>query len=213
MRRSLPALALALVVAPATAHAQSSLYRFELTPTVSHRWGGEISGADSALSEADLDVDSGVAYGVTLDIPLSSQLQLELLANRQATELSFDQGLFGDASSVADIDISYYHVGLLWQWGQERVTPFFVASLGGTNLDPDLPGAESEDRFSLSVGGGVKVLFSDHVGLRFEGRGFFTDLGDNDGRRCDDGFRHYDDECYGDDLAQGQASIGLILAF
>ncbi|HEX9799403.1 MAG TPA: outer membrane beta-barrel protein [Thermoanaerobaculia bacterium] len=217
MSRSPLAFALALALAPAAVQAQSSLYRFELTPTVSHRWGGTISGDDSDFFETDLDVDNGTAYGITLDIPLSSQIQLELLANRQPTELRFDQGLFGDSSSVADIDITYYHVGLLWQWGHERVTPFFVASLGGTNLDPDLAGAASEDRFSLSVGGGVKVLFSDHVGLRFEGRGFFTDLGSYDDRRrdsCrDDGFYRYDDRCYGDDLTQGQASVGLILAW
>jgi opacity protein-like surface antigen len=213
MRRSILGIALALALVPPAALAQTSLYRFELTPTVSHRWGGEISGGDSALFATDLDVDSGIAFGVTFDIPLSPRLQLELLANRQATDLRFDRGLFGDSSSVADIDITYYHVGLLWQWGHERVTPFFVASLGGTNLDLDLPGAASEDRFSLSLGGGVKVLFSDHVGLRFEGRGFFTDLGSSDGRRCDDGFRRYDDRCYGDELNQGQASVGLILAW
>lgn len=216
MRRFLLPCALVLALAPGAAEAQSSLYRFELTPTVSYRWGGRIAGADSALfSDTDLDVGSGSAFGVTFDIPLSSRIQLELLASRQSTDLGFDRGLFDTTASVADLDVTYYHVGLLWQWGDERVTPFFVASLGGTRLDPNLPGGQTEDRLSLSAGGGVKVFFSDHVGLRFEGRGFFTDLGNADGRyRCDDRYRYrYDNSCYGNDLSQGQASAGLILAW
>lgn len=216
MRRFILGCALALAFAPAALEAQSSLHRFEITPTVAYRWGGTLSGEDNALFETDLEVDSSPAYGVTFDLPLSSRIQLELLANRQPTELRFDRDLFGGSASVADIDVTYYHVGLLWQGGDARVSPFFVASVGGTNLDPQLPGASSEDRFSLSLGGGVKIFLSPNVGLRLEGRGFFTDLGSGGDRRrsCDDyGYYGYDDRCYGDDLTQGQASLGLIFAW
>jgi opacity protein-like surface antigen len=218
MRRFILGCALALALTPGATQAQTSLYRFELTPTVAYRWGGTLSGEDNALFETDLELDSGPAYGVTLDIPLSSRIQLELLFNRQSTELSFDRALFGGAARVADIDVSYYHVGLLWQGGHERVSPFFVASIGGTNLDPQFAGGSSEDRFSLSLGGGVKIFFSENIGLRLEGRGFFTELG-NRGRSHRDSCYYYDDyygyydDCYGEDLSQGQASIGLIFAW
>lgn len=189
-------------------------YRVELTPTVSYRFGGELSGEDSLLFDTDLEVQESSAYGVTLDLPLSSQLQLELLANRQSSELQFDEGLFGDTGGVADIDVTYYHVGLLWQGRDPRVTPFFVASAGVATLDPDVPGSSSETRFSVGLGGGVKVFFSESVGLRFEGRGFFSDYdgGDSDSDFCDR-YDHYDDSCYDESFSQGQASIGLIFAF
>lgn len=191
-------------------------YRFELTPTVGYRWGGELDGGEDAFFDTDLEVDEGAAYGITLDFPLSSNLQLELLASRQSSELQFDEDLFGSETGVADIDVSYYHVGLLWQGRHPRITPFFVASLGVANLDPDVPGASSEDRFSASLGGGVKVFFSENVGLRFEGRGFWSDYDSDDDRDHDD-FCHYhddyDDSCYDDSFSQGQVSVGLIFAW
>lgn len=208
MRRLAFALALALAAAPALA--QDS-YRFELTPQAQFRWGGELAGENSAISDFDLDVNEGEAFGLTFDIPLSSNIQLELLASRQSTDLRFDEGIFGDDATVADIDIAYYHVGVLFQGGSREVVPFFVASAGATNLDPDVPGASSETRFSLSLGGGVKVFFTDNIGMRFEGRGFWTAIdsdGDSDCRhRCD-----WDDYGY-DDLNQGTASVGLIFAW
>jgi hypothetical protein len=213
MKRLAFALALGALLAPAAARAEGA-YRFEITPTASYRWGGTISGQDNALFNSDLKVDSGAAYGLTFDIPLSRSLQLELLANRQSTNLRFDQGLFGGDARFADIDVDYYHVGILWQGGGGQVLPFFVASAGVTHLDPSVPGASTEDRFSLSLGGGVKVFFNDHVGMRFEGRGFFTDINNYRGgcydQYCD---YYYYDRNYDSTMSQGQVSIGLILAW
>jgi len=213
MRRiAFAALALALLV-PAAASAQGP-YRFEVTPYASYNWGGEISGEDNTLFDSDLEIEEGEAFGLTFDIPLSSNIQLELLASQQQTQFTFDEGLFGGSFDVADVDIEYYHVGVLFQGGSGEINPFFVASAGITRLDPDVPGADSEDRFSLSLGGGVKVFFNEHVGMRFEGRGFFTVIDDYDGGCYDDYYYdcydYYDD---GDTLAQGQASVGLIFAW
>jgi opacity protein-like surface antigen len=215
------ALLLALVPLAATPAAaqpqrQPSLYRFELTPTVSYRFGGTLRADRDSLFATDLRVDNSAGYGLTFDIPLSSGIQLELLANRQPGRLRVDRGLFGGSAEVADIDVSYYHVGMLWQWGNPRVTPFFTLSAGATSLEPKVPGARGEDRFSLSMGGGVKVFFSENVGLRFDGRGFWTDLGSYGGRRDSCRFSdsyYYDGRCYGNDFSQGQASLGLIFAW
>jgi opacity protein-like surface antigen len=215
MKRLVFAAALAALLVPAAASAQGG-YRFELTPQVGYRFGGEIEGGEDALFDTDLEVDEGAAYGVTFDIPLSRDFQLELLFNRQDTELTFDEGLFGGTFDVADLVVDYYHVGMLWQGGNSDVSPFFVASAGVTRLDPDVPGADSEDRFSLSLGGGVKIFFNEHVGLRLEGRGFFTAIDDYDSGCYDDDWDcDYYDDYYddGDTLAQGQANVGLIFAW
>jgi len=207
MRRLTLAFALAALAAPALA---DGTYRFELTPQVQYRFGGTLSGEDNAIADVDLDVNDGEAFGVTFDIPLSSSLQLELLASRQSTELRFDEGLFGGNADVADIDLTYLHAGILFQGGNREVSPFFVASAGATVLDPNVPGADNETRFSVSLGGGVKVFFNEHVGMRFEGRGFWTAVDDDDDY-CDR-YSCWDD--YNDnDLTQGVASVGLIVAW
>lgn len=212
MKRLVYAAAVAALLVPAAASAQGA-YRFELTPQVGYRFGGEIDGNDNAFFDTDLEVDEGAAFGLTFDIPLSRNFQLELLFNRQDTELVFDEGLFGGNFDVADVTVDYYHVGVLWQGGNADVNPFFVFSAGVTRLDPDVPGADNEDRFSMSLGGGVKIFFNEHVGLRLEGRGFFTAIDDYDSGCYDD--RWYCDDYYddGDTLAQGQASVGLIFAW
>ncbi len=221
MKRLVTTLALIAGLLPWAASAQQSNYssyrsnyRFEFTPTASYRFGGTLYAGESSLFTNDVKVKDSSAYGLTFDIPLASNIQLELLANRQSSTLRFDQGLFGGTSNVADIDVSYYHVGVLWQWGDGPVVPFVVASLGDTNLNPDVPGASSNDRFSASLGGGVKVFFNDNIGLRFEGRGFWTDVGgSNNNRHRRDSCYYNDNYCYGNNFSQGQASIGLIFAW
>lgn len=213
-----------LLIAPATAFAQDANHpnnaytrgRFELTPTFSYNFGGTLSAEDSHLSDFDLEADDSEAYGVTFGIPLSPWAQIELLASRQQTQLVYDQGLFGGSRGVADFDVTYYHVGGLFQWGNGQIHPFLVASLGVANLNPDISGARAENKFSGSLGGGVKIFFTDNIGLRLEGRGFWTLLdGNNDDYHYDD-CHHYDcgyDYGYSNTFDQGQASAGLIIAW
>ena len=201
-----------LVPSPAAAQSYDG-HRYELTPLVGYRWGGQISGEDNVFFETDLEVNDSEIFGLIFEIPLSSNFQLELLANRQSTELGFDQGLFGGTFDVADITLDYYHVGFLMQTTDNDVVPFFVASAGITRLDPDIPGADSEERFSMSLGGGVKVFFNDHFGLRFEGRGYFTIIDDYDSGCYDDCCGCYDYYGEGTYLSQGEGSVGLIFAW
>ena len=188
---------------------------FELTPTFSYNFGGTIRAEDSNFSNFDLDAADSESYGVSFGIPLSPWAQIELLASRQQTQLEYDRGLFGGNRGVADFDVTYYHVGGLFQWGNGQIHPFFVASLGVTNLNPNVPGAADENKFSGSLGGGVKIFFTDNIGLRLEGRGFWTVL---DGNNND---YHWDHDChncgydygYSNTFDQGQASAGLIFAW
>ena len=212
----------ALLLAPAAfaqdADSTNSPYargRFELTPTVSYNFGGTLSGEDSEFFDFELEADDSEAFGVTFGIPLSPWAQIELLASRQQTVLGYDDGLFGGNIGVADFDVSYYHVGGLFQWGNGQVHPFFVASLGVANLNPDVPGAAAENKFSGSIGGGVKIFLTDNIGLRFEGRGFWTLLDDGEDYYYDDCYHcgDYYDYGYSNTFDQAQFSTGLIIAW
>ena len=214
---------IALLLAPAAVFAQDAGYtssaqtrgRFELTPTVSYNFGGTITGEHDEFFEFDLEADDSEAFGVTFGIPLSPWAQIEILASRQSTVLEYGEGLFGGTIGVADFDVSYYHVGGLFQWGNGQIHPFFVASLGVANLNPDVAGASAENKFSGSIGGGVKIFFSDNVGVRFEGRGFWTLLDDGDDYYYDDCHHcgDYYDYGYTNSFDQAQFSAGLILAW
>ncbi len=201
------AFACCLLVAPTALWADGD-YRFELTPHVSYHFGGALDADDAGPSSSKLDLEDGVAYGVSFEIPLSSNLQLELLLNQQNTELFFDGGIFGPDLEISEIDILYAHIGLLVQFGRPAVSPYFVASAGLSNLNADGRGAGSDTLFSVSLGGGVKVFFTDHVGLRFEGRGFWTQIDNYEGA-CNQ------NDClnFKDYLSQLETTVGLIIAW
>ena len=202
-------LAACLLLLPAVARADGD-YRFELTPEVSYHFGGSFDASStSGLSASNLDLDSGFTYGLTFDIPMSSNLQLELLGNRQRTSLKTDNGIFGPSSQVLKTDITYVHVGLCVQFGRPAVTPYFVGSLGATEFSSNAPGASSDNRFSASFGAGVKVFFTPFIGMRLEGRAFWTDVGAGKAS-CDSSGNCIN---YRDYLSQGQATVGLIFAW
>ncbi len=197
------ALALCLFALPAAAMADGD-YRYELTPHVSYHMGGTFETANPKLA-SNLDVDDGLAYGLIFDIPLSNNLQLELLANTQNSDLFADKGIFGPDIKTIETDITYVHLGLLAQFGRPAVSPFFVVSAGIASINPKFKGAGTDDRFSVSLGGGVKAFFTEHIGMRLDGRFFWTSI---DSIHTSSGT--YDYQNY---LSQFQANVGLIFAW
>ncbi|HEX2644677.1 MAG TPA: outer membrane beta-barrel protein [Thermoanaerobaculia bacterium] len=194
---------------PAGAGAQVA--RFEITPTVGYRFNGDLDVTDNGetLFDRNAEIEESAVYGVTVDVPLNQSWQLELLANRQDSSFIVDPGLFTPTQELGDVRLSYYHVGLLYQWGLGQVNPFFTFSGGLARIEPEFSQLEAENRFSASIAGGVKIFLSRNVGLRLEGRGYYTNLDttlDDD----DDRFRDRSDS---DALYQGEASAGLIISF
>lgn len=176
MRRALCALVFLLPLIPAAAAAQVN--RFEITPFVGYRLGGEVdNSADIGFDfRSDVEIDEGAHYGLMFDIPLSPNWQLELLASRQSTSFTVDEGLLSPSENLGDVDLGLYHAGFLLQWGEGQVSPFVVATLGLARLEPDFPELDAENYLSGSFGGGIKVFLAENVGLRFEGRGTWLDL-------------------------------------
>ena len=85
---------------------------------------------DSDFFPVDVDVEDATAFGARFEVPLSDWIAIELLASRQQTEFVEDEGFFGGDVSLLDVDISYYHAGVVLQWGPGQVKPFVVTGLG-----------------------------------------------------------------------------------
>jgi Outer membrane protein beta-barrel domain len=203
MRRAFFVLFLLL---PAAVFAQPG--RFELTPFAGYRLAGDFDAdsTDAFDPRLNVEVEESAVYGVTFDIPLSPNWQIELMANRQQSAFRVDQGFLEPSAELGDVDLTTVHGGILLQWGDGQVNPYLVVSAGITRIEPKFRNLDSDDRFSSSFGGGAKIFFSDNVGLRLEARGFWTDL--------DTGFdNRYDRYDSGAGLFQGQGSVGLIIAF
>lgn len=202
-----------IILFPALVMAQGA--SIELTPTIGYRWGGEILAEDNDLFAVDVEVEDSQAFGLILDIPVTRSLQIELLVDRQSTDFGQDR-LFSPDDFELGVDLTYYHVGVLWQWHTRDLVPFVVGSVGLAQIEPDLAGVEDEERFSASIGGGFKVPITDHFGFRFELRGFWTDTdkGDchwyEDDEYCWDDWHNWNGD---DDLVQGEVKVGFVFRF
>ncbi len=186
--------------------------RFELTPFVGYTSGGTIFTDNTNLFNQDVQAASSANFGVNFGIPIGyTNMKLELMVNRQNTDLTTGGGgLFEPDNRVANFHVTYYHGGLLIPFNESRnATPFVVVSAGVGNLQPDISGVSSSNRFSASAGVGVKVPVSPNFGIRLEGRGFFTSLGGgNNLSNC----RHCTDTG-GHDFYQGQVNLGFVVSF
>ncbi len=180
---------------------------FELTPFAGFRWGGTIFADQSFVFTRDVDVASSANFGANFAIPLGdSGMKFELMANRQASELETGTGLFEPDNTVAEIDVTYLHAGLQIPFARSRnAKPYFIVSAGLANLDPQILGVSAEQRFSASAGLGVKIPMSSALSLRFEGRGYYTSLEQDDCSFCE--------YFYNQDFYQGEVNAGLVFSF
>lgn len=198
----------ALLALPTSAAAQGS---FDFTPAVTYQFGAEFDLYDFEFDRVTFDIEDSDGLALFFGIPINRVLQIELLAVQQETELSIDEGLFADDFVVGDIDVNYYHVGVLWQFPVGQIEPYFALSGGITELEFDFPGVSDDSFASLSLGGGIKARFTEHVGLRFDGRFFFTDLSDDLYDDDNDCYRR--SRCDDDAFVQGVVSAGLLFSF
>ena len=174
---------------------------FEITPFIGYQFGGDVSTFYQGQNQ-DVSVNSSENFGLVLSLGLSEMTQLELLYNTQDT--SADANRFDDSLGL---NIDYWQLSLLWAFDPDaQINPYVVFGFGGTWIRPD--GFSSLSRFSGNIGGGVKIFFSDNIGVRLEGRFYGTYINSTTSY-CDPFW------CYGynNSLYQFDISAGLIIRF
>ena len=188
----------------------------EISPFAGYLFGGEFSRGSNDLFDFRVEADDDVTYGIRLGFNLTDNFEMEFQASRtESAFVSDDDVLFGgNGNSFGDLTIDYFLGYATFNFGHGHAVPYFTIGAGVANLDPDVPGtsAQSDTRFTGSLGAGVKVFVNPHFGFRFDGRGYATSLGDNNNDfGCDDEF--FDDCNNNDWLTNGEISGGLIFAF
>jgi opacity protein-like surface antigen len=180
---------------------------FEITPFAGYTWGGQFS---DSVTGTTLKVDETANYGVMVDIKQDEQRQIELYFSRQATQLKTDSGLF-TGNPLFDLDIEYYHLGGTYGADSGKARPFAVGTFGVTHMVPHGPGLDALTKFSLSLGGGVKLFATDRVGLRLEGRWFGTLFNGSGSAFCTSGTCAINVQ--GDLFSQFVTNAGVFISF
>lgn len=192
--------------------------RVEITPFGGWQFGGGWNSNPAPDSPpdvvgGDVDLPAAVNFGLTIDYTLYPGGQLELVYNRQPTRLTVKSGNFGVAATLFDVDVEYWHLGGLYEVPMgARTRAYANATVGATHFNPVPAERSGEWRFSFAVGGGGKLFLTDRIGLRAQGRLWFTFLDTDSAWFCTSGggcLVNVD----GTIMTQAEASAGLILAF
>jgi hypothetical protein len=167
------ALVLAAGVAglPGSARAQ----RVEITPFGGYRIGGSVGEVGTAEV---VDDDGGPSLGVVVDVVfggLADGLKVEGVFSRERTDLAVRGSIF-DPPGAVPVEVDQILVGGIQDLDDGRVRPFLSGLLGITRYA--VPG-DTEVRFSIGVGAGVKFYATRNLGVRLDARGYMTviDLG------------------------------------
>jgi hypothetical protein len=184
--------------------------RFEFTPFVGYRVGGGFDVEDDDGNDRGVDLDNGGGWGVDLGIYRDPNSFYELLYSTQEASVdSSDPELRG-----VDVTTQYYHVGGTLLFADERwAVPWLSLTIGATEFSAD--GFDSETKFSASLGGGLRLPFSDNFAATLGLRGYLTFVDSDTDLLCYSG--PTSGGCLlkseGSSFIQGEASLGLTLRF
>jgi hypothetical protein len=184
--------------------------RFEITPFIGYRFGGDFDNINDPNSTIRaVDVDDSEAYGLIFDINMGENAQIELSWASQNTNLTAKQ-YNGPNVDIGDTRLDYWHIGgnLLFGDSLDDGRGFLTFSLGATYINP--ADYSSETDFSFGFGGGGKFYFNDTIGVRIQGRLLSTYINSSTSWWCSYG-------CWtvstGNYLLQAEIDAGLIFRF
>ena len=163
----------ALILASALVFAVSSAARaVEIAPFTSHRYGGNFEDTNTL---SGFELADATSFGLLLDFDSEPDKQIEVFLSRQDTQLTTAGAFTGNP--LFDLTIDYYHIGGLYLLPADGLMyPFVSGTIGLTRMVPKRSDLTTENRLSLSLGGGVKFFLGKALGIRFDVRGIYTAL-------------------------------------
>jgi hypothetical protein len=139
----------------------------EVTPLVGYRFGGDFF---ELITRNPVDLDGARALGVVANVPLSNGLQVEGLVTHEQADILVRPAPFGPVVPLR-MTVDHWLGGGLQEFEAGPARPFLTGMLGLTRYAAE---TDSEMRFTLSAGGGVKLFPTPYVGFRLESRVFTT---------------------------------------
>jgi len=178
----------------------------DLVPFVGLRFGGDVgTTTPGASGPSSVTLDASASYGGVIDIPLSGPRSVELYYSRQQTTLSSP-----GVAEIHDVTVSVLHIGLVDAYATDnpQLSWLLVGTLGASQLSA---AGSDETKPSIGLGGGVVWMANPHVGIRADLRALVTFSGNGGGAvACGGGCSI---SFHGSVVAQGEASVGLLVRF
>jgi hypothetical protein len=149
----------------------------EVVPFAGYMFGGSVN-----YVQGKLNINNGLNYGLSVLVPVQSLIDLELNWTRmEQVRVTFDPYPGYPAYEFEEFDLitNYFQIGAIskfYNGGSSVAQPFGSFSLGATWFEPTknanstFENYEDVWRFSIILGLGVKLMFSERVGIMLRGR-------------------------------------------
>ena len=135
----------------------------EITPSGGYRFGGDFF---ELITGQPVDTDGAPTVGAVVDIPIGEGLQFEALFTRQKSHVTTASGPLGVPTRWT-ITVDHWQGGALQEYADGDVRPFATGMFGLTRYAGE---GDSEMRFTIGAGGGVKLFPSSAFGIRLNGQ-------------------------------------------
>lgn len=143
--------------------------KFEITPYAGYMFGGRLR-----FYEGDFKINDNFNYGLALDIEVAKDTKLELFWSEMQTTAEFKSFYGFDNPNYwidrFDIRVGYIQIGTVQEIDLDNIRPFGVLTVGTSYFMPQNTNYKDSWKFSVSLGAGVKIWFTERVGIRLQGR-------------------------------------------
>jgi hypothetical protein len=141
--------------------------KFEIAPYAGYMFGGRLR-----FFEGDLKIKDNVNYGLALDIELVKETKLELFWSEMQTTAEFRPFYGFDYLDIDpfDVRVGYIQIGTVREFDYDNIKPFGVMTIGTTYFLPQNVSHQDSWKFSVSLGGGANIWFTERIGIRLQGR-------------------------------------------
>ena len=140
---------------------------YAATPFVGYRTSSTL---ENATTSEEIDINETSSFGILLSMKKDATTDYDFLFSRQNADLRQN----GQTIPNSGVRFDYYHFGGTVNYKVDNLRPFVAGGLGATHISPADSAYSSETKFSLSIGGGLKVPFSQQMAARLELRGYGT---------------------------------------
>lgn len=157
---------LLILTAPAALFAQRP--PMEITPLVGYHIGGS-----NDFTQGKINIKGSVTYGIMYSIILPSKMtSIDISFSRADSSLSFVANPAYPTYSDIDFKMAsnYIMIGSTRDFLQKKIRLFIGAEIGAAWFDSKVSSVKDLWLFAVDIKGGMKIYFSDRLGLRLQGR-------------------------------------------
>jgi opacity protein-like surface antigen len=192
---------LVLLTASSPARSQG----LEISALGGYRFGGTLT-----TVEHDLVMEAAPSFGLTVGFQIRRDMQMEIFYSRQNADVTVTTEGARDTPDITELGVGYWHIGWLYELRPPGgIRPYVVVRLGATRFDPVNIEADSAWRLSGGFGAGVRVFFTESIGVRVEAQLLSTAARSGN-------YFNYEGNDYlveSSGVHQGSISAGLTVAF